>query len=126
MTPRGKSRVPASRVRAVFNVLEDGEHLSRFFAHVLAYVADEGVAEVSTDCRRYTSVSGNKAQTCALAQDNTQATRPQPVNWRLAATGLNQLTNGFSDPELCDWVRNKLLWHSDVVEALPPTDGPAS
>ena len=36
----------------------------------------------------------------------------------LAAAAMEQVLNGFSDPELRERVRNTVPWHRDVVEAL--------
>ena len=36
----------------------------------------------------------------------------------LAAAAMDQVLNGFSDPELRERVRNTVPWHRDVVEAL--------
>lgn len=68
--------VPASRLKLVFNMVEDGVEVAQAFDTVLAFVAEQPLAEANTDCRLgvneiYERVKGTGADLAALARDET-------------------------------------------------------
>ena len=68
--------IPSSKLRIVFNQLEDDVKVSDAFDAVLAFVAQNGIAEASANCRIgineiYERVKGSTASLAELASDAT-------------------------------------------------------
>ena len=72
----GRLGVPASRLKLVFNMVEDDIEVSRAFDPLLTFVAARPIAEADTRCRLgtneiYERVKGGGADVAALAGDPT-------------------------------------------------------
>lgn len=68
--------VPASKVRVVFNMVEDGADMERTFQPLLAFLRQASIAHASLDCclrvnEIYGRVNGSRADLAALASDPT-------------------------------------------------------
>lgn len=68
--------VPASRLKLVFNMVEDGAELARAFDTLLAFVAEQPIALADTRCQLgdnevYQRVKGSGGDIAALARDPT-------------------------------------------------------
>ena len=68
--------VPQSRVRLVFNMVEDGAEVTDAFEILLGFVAEHPVAQANPACRLglnevYGRVKGNGADLATLARDDT-------------------------------------------------------
>jgi hypothetical protein len=68
--------VPESRVKLVFNMVEDGVELEQAFEMLLAFVAEHPIAQVNLNCRLganeiYERVKGTQTDLTTLAADTT-------------------------------------------------------
>ena len=68
--------VPASKLKLVFNMVDDGVEVPQAFDTLLAFIAERPVAQVNTSCRLganeiYERVKGTGADLAALARDET-------------------------------------------------------
>lgn len=68
--------VPASRIRLVFNMVEDSDEVARAFDTVLAFIAERPIARADTRCRLgdneiFERIKGSGADIAALARDPT-------------------------------------------------------
>lgn len=68
--------VPASRMKVVFNMVEDGTDVARAFDTLLAFVAERPIAQADARCclgdnEIYERVKGADADIAALARDST-------------------------------------------------------
>jgi hypothetical protein len=68
--------VPASRLKVVFNMVEDGADVARAFDTLLAFVAERPIAQADTRCclgdnEIYERVKGAGVDIAALARDST-------------------------------------------------------
>jgi len=68
--------VPASRLKLVFNMVEDGVEVAQAFDTLLAFLAEQPIAVANTGCRLgsneiYERVKGNGADLRAIARDET-------------------------------------------------------
>jgi len=68
--------VPASRLKVVFNMVEDGADVARAFDTLLAFVAERPIAQADPRCclgdnEIYERVKGADADIAALARDST-------------------------------------------------------
>ena len=68
--------VPASRLKLVFNMVDDGVDVPQAFDTLLAFIAERPVAHTNTSCRLganeiYERVKGTGADLAALARDET-------------------------------------------------------
>ncbi|WP_428424466.1 StbB family protein [Methylibium sp.] len=68
--------VPASRLKLVFNMVEDGVEVAQAFDTLLAFIAEKPIAQANTGCRLgtneiYQRVKGTGADLEALARDET-------------------------------------------------------
>lgn len=72
----GRIGVPASRLKLVFNMVEDGVSVAQAFAPLLAFVQQRPVARANLGCRLgvneiYGRIKGSKADLQTLANDAT-------------------------------------------------------
>ena len=72
----GRIGVPASRLKLVFNMVEDGVSVAQAFAPLLAFVQQQPVAQANLSCRLgvneiYGRIKGSKADLQTLANDAT-------------------------------------------------------
>jgi hypothetical protein len=68
--------VPQSRLKLVFNMVEDGADVAHAFDTLLAFLAEQPVAQPNTACRMganeiYERLKGTGADLAALASDDT-------------------------------------------------------
>jgi hypothetical protein len=68
--------VPACRLKLVFNMVEDGVEVAQAFDTLLAFIAEQPIAQANPDCRLgineiYERVRGSGADLATLASDET-------------------------------------------------------
>ncbi len=76
LTELARLGIPSSKVRLVFNQVEDGAEVKEAFDTLLAFVEQTSLAEASTRCRLganeiYERVKGSDTNLASLAEDDT-------------------------------------------------------
>jgi len=71
-----RSGIPPSRLKLVFNMVDDGVEVAQAFDHLLAFLETRPVVKVSTRCRLgtnevYGRIAGKGLDLAALARDDT-------------------------------------------------------